>query len=255
MKILVSVKQVIDHNVRIRVKADNSGVESENVRHSMNPFCAHAVEAGVQLREKNLADELVAISIGAPMAKDVLLSALAMGADRAILVEGQKGQRLEPLHIAKILKNIVAKENPDLVLLGKQAIDDDANQTGQMLAGLLDWPQATFASNIEINKNELIVTREVDYGRAEFSMNLPAIITADLRLNRPRKTALPMVMKARKKPLKIIPISDFDVDLTPRLAVEKVSEPPQRKKGELIANIEELAKIIVREKNRLEAGQ
>lgn len=199
MKILVAAKRVVDHNVRIHVKSDGSGVDTANVRMSMNPFCKHAVEAAVQLAEANPDSEIVVVSIGPKAATDVLLTALAMGADRAILVETD--DTIEPLAVAKLLHVIAEEEKPDLVLLGKQAVDNDANQTGQMLAGLLDWPQATFASAIEVDGDAVKVTREVDYGRVEIRVPLPAIVTADLRLNTPRNAALPLVMKARKKPL------------------------------------------------------
>ncbi len=249
MKILVALKRVVDHNVRIRVKEDGSGVETENVRHSMNPFCKHAVEAAVQIKEQNKAKEIIAISIGPIEAKDVLLNALAMGCDRAILLKTEKEQKIEPLVVAKLLKIIVQQEKPDLVFLGKQAIDDDANQTGQMLAGLLDWPQGTFSSKIELEENRVNVTREVDFGRAKISMPIPAVITADLRLNVPRKTALPMIIKAKKKPINIMEAKDFNVDLQNRLIVERISEPPKREGGKILNNVQELANII----NELEA--
>ena len=205
MKVLVAVKRVVDHNVRIRVRADGTGVETENVRMSMNPFDKHAVEAAVRLAEAGQADEIVVVSIGPKQANDVILTALAMGAHRGLLIEAEG--RVETLAVAKLLKAVVAEEKPDLVLLGKQAVDDDSNQVGQMLAGLLDWPQATFASEIKLTSATLEVTREVDFGRSTVSTPLPAIVTADLRLNEPRNAGLPMVMKARQKPLAVRPVS------------------------------------------------
>lgn len=252
MKILVAAKRVVDHNVRIRVKPDGSGVDTANVRMSMNPFCKHAAEAAVQLVEAGHADEIVVVSIGPKAATDVLLTALAMGADRGILIETD--ETVEPLAVAKLLRAIVDEEKPDLVLLGKQAVDDDANQTGQMLAGLLDWPQATFASAIEVDGDSLKVTREVDYGRAEIKVSLPAIVTADLRLNTPRNTALPMVMKARKKPLVTRAVAEFDVDIAPRLKIENVSPPPERQGGAKAASVEELANTIGDQLNDMEAS-
>jgi electron transfer flavoprotein beta subunit len=242
MKIFVAVKRVVDHAVRIRVKADFSGVETGNVRFSMNPFDKHAVEAAVQLAESNPAAEVVAVSIGPKAATDVILTALAMGAHRGILIETDHS--LETLAVAKLLAKIAAEEKPDLVLLGKQAVDDDSNHVGQMLAGLLDWPQATFASGLVVNGGEAEVTREVDYGRATFGLTLPAIVTADLRLNTPRNTALPQVMKARSKPLATRPAAEFGVDLAPRLTIEKVTPPPERAGGVALANTRQLAEAI-----------
>jgi electron transfer flavoprotein beta subunit len=242
MKILVAVKRVIDHNVRLRVKPDGSGVETSGVRMSMNPFCKNAVEAAVRLREGGEADEIVAVSIGPKQANDVLLTALAMGADRALLIETDDG--VEPLGVAKLLKAVVEEEKPDLVLLGKQAVDGDNNQTGQMLAGLLNWPQATFASDIVVKDGAAQVTREVDYGRAEVLLPLPAVVTADLRLNTPRNTALPAVMQARKKPLTVRPIAEFGVDVTPRLTIETVSAPPARDAGTKIGSLEDLVATV-----------
>jgi len=251
MKILVAAKRVIDHNVRVRVKPDGSGVETANVRMSMNPFCRHAVEAAVQLVEAGHANEIVVVSVGPKAATDVVLSALAMGAHRGILIETE--QKTEPLAVAKLLCAVVREEQPDLVLLGKQAVDDDANQTGQMLAALLDWPQATFASAIEIDGNRAEVTREVDFGRTKIRLPLPAVITADLRLNTPRNTALPMVMKARQKPLAVRPVEEFNIDISQRLTIEKVSAPAQRPDGVQINSIDELADIIGNEAANLEA--
>lgn len=251
MKVLVAVKRVVDHNVRIRVRADGTGVEIENVRMSMNPFDKHAVEAAVRLAEAGQADEIVVVSVGPKQANDVILTALAMGAHRGLLIEA--GGRVETLAVAKLLKAVVAEEKPDLVLLGKQAVDDDSNQVGQMLAGLLDWPQATFASEIKLAGATLEVTREVDFGRSTVSMPLPAIVTADLRLNEPRNAGLPMVMKARQKPLAVRPVSEFGVDLAPRLTVEKVSPPAERAPGRKVANVRELAQLIVADVSELEA--
>ena len=251
MKILVAVKRVVDHNVRIRVRPDGSGVETSGVRMSMNPFCKHAVEAAVQLAEAGAADEIVIVSIGPKPANDVILTALAMGAHRGILVETD--QPLETLAIAKLLARVVEEEQPDLVLLGKQAVDDDSNHVGQMLAALTDRPQATFASEIKLDGTALEVTREVDSGRETIGLPLPAIVTADLRLNTPRNAALPMVMKARSKPLAIRPATEFGVDLTPRLAVEKVSPPPERAAGATVNSVTELAGIIATDVNEMEA--
>jgi len=251
MKILVAGKRVVDHNVRIRVKPDGSGVETANVRMSMNPFCRHAVEAAVQLAEKGLADEIVAVSIGPKAATDVLLTALAMGAHRGILIETDT--RIEPLAIAKLLKAVADEEKPDLVLLGKQAVDDDANQSGQMLAGLLDWPQATFTSGFEMEGDNHTVIRDVDYGRAGIGLSLPAIVTADLRLNTPRNTALPQVMKARQKPLATRPVSEFAVEIAPRFEIEKTSPPPERQAGREIDSVEQLDDLIAADIKELEA--
>jgi electron transfer flavoprotein beta subunit len=245
MKILVAVKRVVDFNVRIRVRADHTGVETENVRMSMNPFDKNAVEAAVQLAEAGQADEIVIVSIGPKQANDVILAALAMGAHRGILIETD--QKVETLAVAKLLAAVAREEQPGLILLGKQAIDDDSNHVGQMLAGFLDWPQATFASEIKIAGETAEVTREVDFGRMTLSMPLPAIATADLRLNIPRNAALPMVMKARQKPLAVRPIAEFGVDVTPRLKVEKVVPPPERAAGRTVANVGELATAIAAE--------
>ena len=251
MKILVAVKRVIDHAVRVRVRADGSGVETDNVRMSMNPFDKHAVEAAVRLTEAGQATEIVVVSIGPRQANDVILTALAMGAHRGILIEAEG--RVETLAVAKLLKAVVAEEKPDLVLLGKQAVDDDSNQVGQMLAGLLDWPQATFASEIKVAGSSLEVTREVDFGRTTVSIPLPAIVTADLRLNEPRNAGLPMVMKARQKPLAVRPVAEFSVDIAPRLTVEKVSPPAERTAGRTVGSTGELAQLIAAEVSELEA--
>lgn len=250
MKILVAVKRVLDHNVRIRVRADGTGVETDNVRLSMNPFDKHAVEAAVRLVEQGQATDIVIVSIGPKASTDVILTALAMGAHRGLLLETEA--KLETLTIAKLLAAVVAEEKPDLVLLGKQAVDDDSNHVGQMLAGLLDWPQATFASDIKITGEALEVTREVDFGRSTIGLTLPAIVTADLRLNTPRNAGLPMVMKARQKPLAIRPVAEFSIDLSPRLVVEKVAPPPERKAGRTIGTAGELAQIIAAERAEME---
>ncbi|GHA26425.1 electron transfer flavoprotein subunit beta [Devosia pacifica] len=251
-KILVAVKRVVDHNVRIRVKPDGSGVETQGVRMSMNPFCKHAVEAAVALCEAGSAEEVVVVSIGPKGATDAILTGLAMGGHRGILVETD--ETLETLAIAKILASIVDEEKPDLVLLGKQAVDDDSNHVGQMLAALTDRPQATFASEITWDGDTLTVTREVDYGRAKVSLTLPAVVTADLRLNTPRNAALPMVMKARSKPLSVRPLGDFGIDTAPRLVTEKVSAPPERGGGQAVKSVEELAAIIAEDVAAMEGA-
>jgi electron transfer flavoprotein beta subunit len=249
-KILVAVKRVVDHNVRIRVLPDGTGVETANVRLSMNPFDKHAVEAAVRLVEAGQAAEIVVVSIGPKSATDVILTALAMGAHRGILIETE--QKLETLAVAKLLAAIAREEAPDLVLLGKQAVDDDSNHVGQMLAGLLNWPQATFASAIKMVEGGIEVSREVDNGTADYALALPAVVTADLRLNTPRNAALPMVMKARSKPLAVRPAAEFDIDLTPRLTVEKVSPPRERIGGRAVADIAELATLIAAAKAEAE---
>jgi len=229
MKVLVPVKRVIDYNVKAHVKADQTGVDLANVKMSMNPFCEIAVEEAVRLKEKGVATEVVSVSIGPIQAQETLRTSLAMGADRAILV--QTDLDLEPLAIAKVLKAIIAEENPDLVLMGKQAIDGDNNATGQMLATLLDWPQATFASELTVEGGKAKVTREVDGGLQTLEVNLPAVVTADLRLNEPRYASLPNIMKAKKKPLDIKELGSLGVDAAPRLKVVKVTEPPKRTAG------------------------
>lgn len=251
MKVLVAVKRVVDHNVRIRVRPDGSGVEINGVRMSMNPFCKHAVEAAVQLGEQGHADEIVIVSIGPKSANDVILTALAMGAHRGLLIETEAD--LETLAIAKLLAKVVEEEQPDLVLLGKQAVDDDSNHVGQMLAALTDRPQATFASEIKVTADGLEVTREVDWGREVVALPLPAIVTADLRLNTPRNAALPMVMKARSKPLAVRPAAEFGVDLAPRLVIEKVSPPAERATGRTVTSVGDLAAIIAADISQMEA--
>jgi electron transfer flavoprotein beta subunit len=238
MKILVPVKRVVDFNVKVRVKADQSGVELANVKMSMNPFDEIAVEEALKLKEAGKATEVVAVSAGPPGCLETLRNALAMGADRAILIETDAD--LQPLAVAKLLKAVVAKESPQLVILGKQAIDDDANQVGQMLAALLDWPQATFASKVEIDGGIAKVTREIDGGLETIEVALPAIITADLRLNTPRYATLPNIMKSKKKPLDTVKPADLGVDVTPRLKTLKVVEPPKRKGGVMVKDVAEL---------------
>jgi electron transfer flavoprotein beta subunit len=238
MKILVSVKRVVDFNVKVRVKADGSGVDLANVKMAMNPFDEIAIEEALRLKEAGHATEVVIVSVGEAAAADTIRTGLAMGADRGILVRADG--RLEPLAVAKVLKAVVGTESPGLVILGKQAIDDDANQTGQMLAALLDWPIGTFASKIVVEAGALLVTREVDGGLETVRLLLPAVITADLRLNQPRYASLPNIMKAKKKPLDETTAAALGVDTTPRLTVVKVSEPPARRAGVKVASVAEL---------------
>ncbi len=238
MKILVPVKRVIDYNVRPRVKPDGSGVDLANVKMSMNPFDEIAVEEAVRLKEKGAATEIVAVSIGPAKASETLRTALAMSADRAILVETE--ETVEPLAVAKILKAIFEQEQPGLVLMGKQAIDDDANQTGQMLAALTGRPQGTFASKVEVEGDAVSVTREVDGGLETVRLTMPAIVTTDLRLNEPRYASLPNIMKAKKKPLETKSPADYGVDIAPRLKVLKVEEPPVRQAGAMVGSVDEL---------------
>lgn len=242
MKILVPVKRVVDYNVKVRVKADGSGVDLSGVKMSMNPFDEIALEEAVRLKEKGLATEVVAVSAGVGQARDTLRTALAMGADRAILVETSTdvNDDLEPLAVAKILAKLVETEKPDLVLMGKQAIDNDMNATGQMLAALLGWGQATFASQVEIKDGAATVTREVDGGLQTIRVNLPAVVTADLRLNEPRYVSLPNIMKAKKKPMEEKKISNIGVDITPRLQVVRTVEPAQRSAGVKVGSVDEL---------------
>lgn len=247
MKILVPVKRVVDYNVKIRVKEDHSGVELANVKMSMNPFDEISVEEALRLKEAGKASEVVVVSIGPAKAEDTLRTALAMGADRAILVETDA--TVEPLAVAKILKGVVEAEAPGLVIVGKQAIDDDSNQTGQMLSALLGWSQATFASKLEVGDGTASVTREVDGGLQTISVKLPTIVTTDLRLNEPRYASLPNIMKAKKKPLDKKTPADFGVDTTPRLTVLKTEEPSGRKAGVKVASVVELV-----DKLRNEAG-
>jgi electron transfer flavoprotein beta subunit len=238
MKVLVPVKRVVDYNVKIRVRADGTGVELANVKMSMNPFDEIAVEEAIRLKEAGKATEIVAISIGPQQASETIRTALAMGADRGILVKVD--QIVEPLAVAKILKAIVEAEKPGLVILGKQAIDDDCNQTGQMLAALLDWPQGTFASKLVVDGDSILVTREVDGGLQTVKLTSPAIVTTDLRLNEPRYASLPNIMKAKKKPIDEKSPADYGVDVAPRLEVVKTSEPPGRKAGAKVGSVAEL---------------
>jgi electron transfer flavoprotein beta subunit len=240
MKVLVAVKRVVDFNVKIRVKSDGSGVELANVKMSMNPFDEIAVEEAVRLKEKGVVKEIVAVSVGPTKSQETIRTALSMGADRGILIETPDGQAIEPLSVAKILKGVIEAEKPAFVILGKQAIDDDCNQTGQMLAALLGWAQATFASKLTIEGESALVTREVDGGLETLKLKLPAIITTDLRLNEPRYPSLPNIMKAKKKPLEVKKPADYGVDPSPRLKVLKTVEPPGRKAGVKVANAAEL---------------
>ena len=249
MKVLVPVKRVIDYNVKVRVKPDGSGVETQNVKMSMNPFDEISTEEAVRLKEKGVATDVVAVSIGVQQCQETIRTALAMGADRGILV--QTDVPVEPLAVAKILKAIAEKEQPQLIIVGKQAIDDDSNQTGQMTAALLGWSQATFASIIEINGDHAKVTREVDGGLETVDIKLPAVVTVDLRLNEPRYASLPNIMKAKKKPIETIAPADLGVDPTPRLKVLNVAEPPKRQGGgkvktvqELVDKLKSVAKVI-----------
>jgi electron transfer flavoprotein beta subunit len=238
MKVLVPVKRVIDYNVKPRVKADSTGVDLVNVKMSMNPFDEIAVEEAVRLKEKGAASEIVVVSIGAAKAQDTLRTALAMGADRAILI--RTDEVVEPLAVAKLLAKVQQDEAAQLIILGKQAIDDDSNQTGQMLAGLLDLPQGTFASKIEIDAEGILVTREIDGGLETLHLSLPAIVTTDLRLNEPRYASLPNIMKAKSKPLAVTTPEDFGIDVAPRLETLRVSEPQTRSAGEIVADVDEL---------------
>lgn len=238
MKLLVPVKRVVDYNVKVRVKADNTGVETANVKMSMNPFDEIAVEEAVRLKEKGVATEIVAVSCGPTAAQEQLRTALAMGADRGILVEHDGV--LEPIAVAKLLKALVEKEAPLLVVMGKQAIDDDMNATGQMLAALLGWAQGTFASKVEVADGKAVVTREVDGGLETVRLTLPAVVTADLRLNEPRYASLPNIMKARKKPIEVVKPADLGVDVAPRLTVLRVEEPAKRQAGAKVGSVQEL---------------
>ena len=245
MKILVAVKRVIDYNVQIRVKEDGSGVVTDNVKMSTNPPDDNAIEEAVKIKESGKAKEIVAVTVGEAKAQETVRKALAVGADRGIHVKTDG--ILEPLAVSKILQKIVDKENPDLVFMGKQAIDDDCNQTGQMLSALLNWPQATFASKIEVKDNSLEVTREIDEGLETVEINTPAIVTCDLRLNEPRYASLPNIMKAKKKPIEEINVSDLGIDITARVEQLKVEEPPKRKAGIKVANVAELVQKLKNE--------
>jgi electron transfer flavoprotein beta subunit len=248
MKILVTVKRVVDYNVKVRVKSDGSGVDIANVKMSMNPFDEIAVEEAVRLKEAGVATEIVAVSCGVPQCQETLRTAMAIGADRGILVETDV--ELQPLAVAKLLKAVADKEKPNLIIVGKQAIDDDANQTGQMLAALLDIPQGAFASKLKIADGRAEVTREVDGGLETISISLPAVVTADLRLNEPRYVTLPNIMKAKKKPLETVKPADLGVDVTPRLKTLKVSEPPARKAG---IKVPDVATLVSKLKNEAKA--
>ena len=245
MKILVAVKRVIDYNVQIRVKEDGSGVVTDNVKMSTNPPDDNAIEEAVKIKEAGKATEIVAITVGGEKSQETVRKALAVGADKGIHVKTEGV--LEPLAVSKIIQKIVEKEKPDLVFMGKQAIDDDCNQTGQMLSALLNWPQATFASKIEIKDNSLEVTREIDEGLETIQINIPAIVTCDLRLNEPRYASLPNIMKAKKKPIEEINVSDLGIDITPRIEQLKVEEPPKRKAGIKVANVAELVQKLKNE--------
>ncbi|MDA9233680.1 electron transfer flavoprotein subunit beta/FixA family protein [Candidatus Pelagibacter sp.] len=245
MKILVAVKRVIDYNVQIRVKEDGSGIVTDNVKMSSNPPDDNAIEEAVKIKEAGKATEIIAITVGEDKSQETVRKALAVGADRGILVKADG--IIEPLAVAKVLQKIVDKEKPDLVFMGKQAIDDDCNQTGQMLSALLNWPQATFASKIEIKDKVLEVTREVDEGLETIEVNVPAIVTCDLRLNEPRYASLPNIMKAKKKPLEILTASELGIDIAPRVDQIKVEEPPKRKAGIKVANVAELVNKLKNE--------
>ncbi|MFK7891775.1 MAG: electron transfer flavoprotein subunit beta/FixA family protein [Granulosicoccus sp.] len=242
MKILVGVKRVLDYNVKARVKADKSGIELANVKMSMNPFDEIAIEEALRIKEAGHADEVIALSIGPKQSQETIRTALAMGADRGILLETD--ELLEPLAIAKLFKHVVDKEEPGLVVVGKQAIDDDSNQTGQMLSALTGMPQATFASTVEFEADSLKVTREVDAGLESINVKLPAIITTDLRLNEPRYAKLPNIMKAKKKPLEITPVADTGVDVSSGLSVVEVNEPPERQAGIIVNSVAELVEKL-----------
>ncbi len=245
MKVLVAVKRVVDYNVKVRVKADKTGVDLANVKMSMNPFDEIAVEEAVRLKEKGIATEVIVVSCGVTQCQETLRTAMAIGADRGILVE--TSEELQPLAVAKILKALVGRELPGLVILGKQAIDDDCNQTGQMLAALANLPQATFASKVEVTGESVCVTREVDGGLETISLKLPAVVTSDLRLNEPRYVTLPNIMKAKKKPLEVLKPADLGVDVTPRIITLKVDEPPRRGAGVKVADVATLLQKLQNE--------
>jgi electron transfer flavoprotein beta subunit len=238
MKALVAVKRVVDYNVKVRVKADHTGVELANVKMSMNPFDEIAVEEALRLREKGIVEEVIAFSAGVQQCQETIRTALAMGADRGVLV--QTDAELQPLAVAKLLKAVIDREGPEIVIIGKQAIDDDCNQTGQMLAALLGWPQATFASKVTIEGGHAEVTREVDGGLETVAFNLPAVVTTDLRLNEPRYASLPNIMKAKKKPIATLTPEELGVDPTPRLVTLKVEEPAKRQGGVMVGSVQEL---------------
>lgn len=246
MKVLVPVKRVVDFNIKVRVKSDNSAVDTENLKMSMNPFDEIAVEEASRLKEAGKVSEIVAVTVGIAQAQDQLRSAMAMGADRGVLVE--TNEDVQPLGIAKLLKEVATKEDVKLILLGKQAIDDDSNQTGQMLAALLDWPQATFASKIELSDDKAVVTREIDGGLETLEIALPAVITVDLRLNEPRFATLPKIMQAKKKPIDKLTPAEFSVDVTPKVKTIKVTEPATRSGGEILPDVATLVDKLRNEK-------
>ena len=238
MKVMVTVKRVIDPYVKVRVKSDGTGVETANIKMTMNPFCEIAVEQAVRMKEAGVVTEIVAVSIGVPQCQETLRTAMAMGADRGILVETTA--EVQPLAVAKVLKAVIEKEQPKLVIMGKQAIDDDSNQSGQMLAALMNWPQATFISKIDVSGETADVVREIDGGLEKLTIKLPAVVTTDLRLNEPRYVTLPNIMKAKKKPLEVLKPDAIGVDVTPRLKTLKVEEPPKRSAGVKVADVKEL---------------
>jgi len=242
MKILVTVKRVIDYNVQVRVKSDNSGVEKENVKMSMNPPDENAVEEALRIKEAGKADEIIILSIGEEKCQETIRTALAMGADRGILVK--TNDEIEPLSVSKIVAKIAETENPGLILMGKQAIDDDSNQTAQMTSALLDWPQATFASKIEMEENTALITREIDEGLERIRVNMPFIASCDLRLNEPRYASLPNIMKAKKKPIEIKSTEELGIDTKPRIENLKISEPPSRQKGVMVSDVAELVQKL-----------
>ena len=242
MKILVTVKRVIDYNVQVRVKSDNSGVEKENVKMSMNPPDENAVEEALRIKEAGKADEIIILSIGEEKCQETIRTALAMGADRGIFVK--TNDEIEPLSVSKIVAKIAETENPGLILMGKQAIDDDSNQTAQMTSALLDWPQATFASKIEMEENTAIITREIDEGLERIRVNMPFIASCDLRLNEPRYASLPNIMKAKKKPIEIKSTEELGIDTKPRIENLKISEPPSRQKGVMVSDVAELVQKL-----------
>ncbi len=247
MKVLVAVKRVVDYNVKVRVKSDNTGIELTNVKMSMNPFDEIAVEEAIRLKEANKVSEIIIVSIGPKQSQETIRTALAMGADRGILIETES--EIQPLSVAKLLKEVCDQEKPELVILGKQAIDDDANQTGQMLSALLNWSQGTFASKLEIEEDKLLVTREIDGGLETLKLTMPSIITTDLRLNEPRYASLPNIMKAKKKPIEEKKPEDFGIDISPRLTTLKVIEPPKREAGVMLESIPQLVDKLKNEAN------
>tara|TARA_B100000579_G_C22741548_1_gene809364 strand:- start:462 stop:1211 length:750 start_codon:yes stop_codon:yes gene_type:complete len=245
MKIIVAVKRVIDYNVQVRVKADGTGVEKENVKMSMNPPDENAVEEALRIKEAGNANEVIIISIGDEKSQETIRTALAMGADKGILVKTDK--EVEPLAVSKIISKVAEKEKPEIILLGKQAIDDDSNQTAQMVSAILNWPQATFASKIELKDNEAIVTREIDEGLETIKLSKPFVASCDLRLNEPRYASLPNIMKAKKKPIEIIEVGDLNIDIEPRIEQIKVEEPPVRQKGVMVSDVAELVNKLKNE--------